>query len=94
MALWTMFVDAEGMRYSTQITADNARGAVRKLLGSGSVKRVIAREYADAWPSSYSMQDVVQLDPVAGQRNTYLCALQRKGKGEPVAIVIVRTVSR
>src|SRR3989442_1117770 len=51
-----MFVEAGELRYSTQVTAANVRGAVRKLLGSGPTKRAIARVYSKAWPASYSMR--------------------------------------
>ena len=93
MALWTMFVEAGELRYSTQVTAANARGAVRTLLGSGAVKRAIGSACAKAWPASYSMRDIVQLDPVSGQRNTYVCGLS-KGKDVSVLVTIVRTVAR
>jgi hypothetical protein len=87
-------VEAGELRYSTQVTAANVRGAVRKLLGSGPTKRAIGRVYSKAWPASYSMRDVLQLVPVAGQLNTFLCGLGKKGKDASVAIVIVRTVAR
>ena len=88
-----MFVEAGDLRYSTQVTAADARGAIRKLLGSGPVKRAIGSVYAKAWPASYSMKDVVQLDQVHGQRNTYFCGLS-KGKNASVLVTIVRTVGR
>lgn len=94
MALWTMFVEAGELRYITQATASNPRGAVRKLLGSGAVKRVLGREYPDMWPASYSMKDVLQLLPIGG-RNMYFCSLAKKGSDASIVVVtIVRTVSR
>jgi hypothetical protein len=92
MALWTMFVEVGEFRYSTQVTAADARGAIRKLLGTGGVKKAIANLYPDNWPNSYSMRDVVALLPMEGLVNMYLCQLGREGKY--VSVVMARTVSR
>jgi hypothetical protein len=92
MALWTMFVEVEDVRYSTQVTATDARGAVRKLLGTDGVKKAIGRVNAGNWPASFSMRDVLVLLPMDGLVNMYLCQLGRKGKY--VSVVMARTVSR
>jgi len=92
MALWSMFVEIEGVRYSTQVTASDARGAIRVFLKTSGLKECIGKLSSKGWPASLSMKDIVLFLPMEGLVNMHLCQVGREGKY--VSVVMARTVSR
>ena len=92
MALWSLFVEVGDTRYSTQVTADDPRSAMRRLMTSGGLKQVLARLGKEGWPPRFSARDIVLLIPMDGLVNMYLCQFGRSGKY--VSVVLARTVAR
>jgi hypothetical protein len=92
MALWSLFVEVGRTRYSTQVTADDPKAAIRSFLASGGLKGTLKGLAGEGWPRSFAMKDVFAFLPMDGLINMYLCQLGRKGKY--VSVVLARTVSR
>ena len=92
MALWSLFVEVGHLRYSTQVTADDPRAAIRRFLKTGSLREVLQRLSDKGWPASFSTKDIVAFIPMDGLTNMYLCEFAQKGKY--ASVVMARTVSR
>jgi len=92
MALWSLFVEVGGERYSTQVAAPTPRAAIKRFLTTPGLKQVLARLSKDGWPASFSMRDNLTLIRMDGLINMHLCQLVREGKY--VSVVMVRTVAR
>jgi hypothetical protein len=90
VALWSLFVDAGGERYTTQITADNPKLAVQRLLASSGLADMLKRRTSDGWPGSFTAEDIHLLIPMEGLVNVHLCQLGREGKY--VSVVMAETV--
>jgi hypothetical protein len=92
MALWSLFVEVGDNRYSTQVSAADAKGAIQRFLATPGLRQTLASLSAKGWPPSFSMGDVYVLTPMEGLTNMYLCQLGLRGKY--VSVILARTVSR
>jgi hypothetical protein len=84
MALWSLFVDVEGYRFSSQARGDTPREAVSEFFTSGSVERHSKNAL------SFGIGDIVLLVPMTPLVNMHLCQAGRDGKY--VSIIMALTV--
>ena len=92
MALWSLFVEVGDNRYSTQVSAADAKGAIQRFLATSGFRQTLASLSAKGFPPSFSMSDVHLLIPMEGLTNMYLCQLGQRSKY--VSVILARTVSR
>ena len=88
MALYSMFMELQGVdSFSTQVTANTPKNAVRKFLRWFVVKK-------KQWPKRFSEKDILLLIPMTGLVNMHLCQLGRNGEYITLTIVLTAKSER
>ncbi|MGH8453632.1 MAG: hypothetical protein ACRESW_03690 [Nevskiales bacterium] len=86
MALWSLFVEVGGKRFSSQVRAASPKAAVSSFLRRGTLAH-----FSES-AASFTAKDIVLFTPMEGLVNMHLCQLGRSGKY--VSITLARTVER
>lgn len=89
MALWSLVthLDEPSIGFATQVQADSAQAALRKLLGGKSLRRFLERNAGAEWPKAFRAKDVVMNTPMTGLVNTHLFQVGRQGKYLTITVV-------